>query len=217
MTTLFNKIYFYRNQNREWTGTKVKLKKIMLLAVIIIAPLIFLYIMVNQIQMYRYSQMEVPDNSEYLIILGARVKGTEPSVSLLHRIQVAAKYLQENQHTIAIASGGQGPGEEISEAEAIQRALIEEGIDRQRIKIENKSTSTFENISFSKEHIPDSSVVGIIVTNDYHLYRATLIANDHELNVRGLPAKAPISVIFQSYIREHLALTKYFLTKIIDL
>ncbi|WP_342429921.1 YdcF family protein [Neobacillus sp. FSL H8-0543] len=155
----------------------------------------------------------VPKSTEFIIILGARVKGTEPSLSLQYRIDAAADYLKLNPNTVAIASGGKGPGEDISEAEAIQIGLIAHGIDEARIILEDKSTSTVENIKFSQKMIPDNLNKGLLVTNDFHIYRAKLIAKDHGLKVEGLPAKTPTIAIPKSYLREYLAITKYYLIK----
>ena len=75
------------------------------------------------------AKQEVPNHADYIIILGARVKGDVPSLSLQYRIETAASYMMNNSETIAIASGGQGPGEDITEAEAIKRGLVEHGIN----------------------------------------------------------------------------------------
>lgn len=157
------------------------------------------------------AKMEVPKNADYLIILGARVKGTVPSLALQFRIDHAAVYLKENPDTIAIASGGKGPGEDISEAESIKRELIGHGIEESRIFLEDKSTDTYENIRFSKEFLPAKAESGLVVTNDFHIFRAKMIADNEDLQINGLPAKTPIQAVVKSYIREYLALTKYFM------
>ncbi|MBU8916910.1 YdcF family protein [Bacillus sp. FJAT-29953] len=151
------------------------------------------------------------NNADYLIVLGARVKGTEPSLTLASRIDAAAVYLKKNTSTIAIASGGQGPVEDISEAECIKRELQKLGINESRIVLEPKSTDTYENIHFSKKLIPISAKDGVVVTNDFHLYRALSLASDADLKVQGLPAGTPLIAVPKSYIREYLAITKYYL------
>ncbi|WP_442599580.1 YdcF family protein [Neobacillus sp. D3-1R] len=158
---------------------------------------------------------KAPNNVDYLIILGARVKGTIPSLALQYRIDKAAEYLTNNPNTIAIASGGQGEGEDITEAEAIKIGLMEQNITSTRIILEDKSTDTVENIYYSKKVIPNSSKTGILVTNDFHIYRAKQIARDQGLLVHGLPAKTPVVALFKSYSREYLAITKYYLYKYI--
>jgi uncharacterized SAM-binding protein YcdF (DUF218 family) len=139
------------------------------------------------------------------------VKGEVPSLALQYRIDAAADYMKKNKDTIAIASGGQGPGEEITEAEAIKRGLLSHGIPNNRILLEDQSTDTVENIRFSRKLIPEYLEEGLVVTNDFHLYRAKSIAKDQGLNIQGLPAETPAVAIPKSYGREYLAITKYYL------
>lgn len=161
----------------------------------------------------QYVNVVPPKDADYLIILGAKVNGENPSLSLKYRIDAAAMYAKENENTILIASGGQGPGEDITEAEAIKRVLVEKGISESRIYLEDRSTSTYENIKFSKEFIPEDAKLGIVVTNDYHLYRSIQIARDADLKVEGLPAKTPQITLLKAYSREYLSVTKYYLEK----
>ena len=83
----------------------------------------------------------------------------------------AAEYLKSHEKTIAIVSGGQGKGEDISEALAMKQGLMKQNIAEDRIIMEDKSTSTDENITFSKPLIPQYEK-GMIVTNDFHMFRA---------------------------------------------
>jgi uncharacterized SAM-binding protein YcdF (DUF218 family) len=161
-----------------------------------------------------HTNTEVPKHADYIIILGARVKGEVPSLALQYRIDAAASYLKINRESIAIASGGQGPGEDITEAEAIKRGLLAHGISSDRILLEDKSTDTVENIRFSKRLIPQNLKTGLLVTNDFHLYRAKSIAKDQGLNLEGIPAETPTVAIPKSYAREYLAITKYYLVNI---
>ncbi len=182
---------------------------------VVLAPIVLIYFIVLHVQIQRYSHMEVPKEADYLIILGAKVDGSVPSLSLQYRIEAAVDYLEDNPHTVAIASGGQGPGEDMTEAEAIKRELLARGIAESRIRLEDRSTSTSENIRFSKGLIPQKGNIGIIVTNHYHVYRAVSIARDQNLEVSGLTAKTPFISLPKSYIREYLAITKYYITNIL--
>lgn len=130
-----------------------------------------------------------PAGMDYLIVLGAKVEAEgQPSKALKRRIDAAAKYLMENPETMAIASGGQGSDEVISEAECIRNGLVELGIDESRILLENKSTTTSENMAFSMALMQEDAKVGI-VTNNYHVYRARLLAEHAGMeNVHGLAA-----------------------------
>ncbi|WML44227.1 YdcF family protein [Neobacillus sp. PS3-40] len=188
-------------------------KKRMVLTLSIVSAIGLIYIGILQFKIYQYSHKEVPKNASYLIILGARVKGTIPSLALKSRINAATKYLEVNKDTIVIASGGKGPGEKISEAESIKKELLKRNINESRILMENRSTDTYENIKFSKAFIPKTAKVGVVVTNGFHVYRSIIIGKNQNLNLEGLPAKTPKQVLVQLYIREYLALTKYFLTR----
>lgn len=168
-----------------------------------------------QFKISQYSHVEAPNNADYIIVLGARVKGTVPSLAFASRINAAAKYVKENENTIVIASGGKGSGEDISEAECIKRELVRQGINESRIILEDRSTDTYENIDFSKKLIPGDATSGLVVTNNFHLYRAISIARDHGLDVQGLPAKTPWKAVLKSYTREYLAITKFYLKRYI--
>lgn len=158
----------------------------------------------------QYSSEKAIKDADYIIVLGAKVNGTVPSLALQYRADAAAEYLKDNPNTIAVASGGRGPGEEITEAEAISRILQDHGIEESRIIKESKSTSTIENLTFSKALLPPSAKKGLIVTNDFHIYRSCMIAQDLGLDAKGLAAKTPASAILKSYTREYLAITNYY-------
>ncbi|MEH7010993.1 YdcF family protein [Neobacillus niacini] len=176
--------------------------------------IMLLYFAFLHYKIREHTNIEIPNHADYIIILGARVKGEIPSLALQYRIDAAASYLKKNKETIAIASGGKGPGEEITEAEAIKRGLLAHGINGNRILLEDKSTDTVENISFSKDLIPKHLQTGLLVTNDFHLYRAISISKDQGLSLKGIPAETPTIAIPKSYTREYLAITKYYLMKI---
>lgn len=189
-------------------------KRVFLLAGVFTA-IGLIYIGILQFKIIQYSNMKVPKNADYLIVLGARVKGTIPSLAFASRINAAAEYLKNNKNTLVIASGGQGPGEDISEAESIKRELVKKGISETRIILEAQSTDTYENINFSKRLIPQDAKLGLVVTNNFHLYRAVSIARDYGLEVQGLPAKTPWMAVVKSYFREYLAITKFYLKRYI--
>jgi uncharacterized SAM-binding protein YcdF (DUF218 family) len=188
-------------------------KKRMLTLLGVITVIDLIYVGTLHYKISQYSKVEPPENADYIIILGARVKGSVPSLALAGRINSAADYLKDNRNTMAIASGGKGPGEDISEAESIKRELVGKGIDEARIILEDRSTDTYENIEFSKAFIPENAKTGVVVTNNFHVYRSIMIAKGQYLDVYGLPAPTPIQAIPKSYIREYMAITKFYLKK----
>ena len=140
---------------------------------------------------------------EYIIVLGAHVRRTTPSAALRWRIEKAFEYLTENPDTIAILSGGQGKGEDISEAECMQRELIARGISESRLVLEDNSTSTAENMEFSFEIIGDLSARVGIVTNNFHVWRGLRSARAVGAeNVCGISAPFKNALLLHYMVRE---------------
>lgn len=150
-----------------------------------------------------------------IVVLGAGVRGTVPSLSLQERINAAYDYLIAHPDTVAVLSGGQGPGEEITEAACMYRELTRMGIDGSRLLLEENSTSTIENLRFSLEIAEKATGsrpnrIGI-VSSEYHLFRAGLFAKRLELESFGIPAKTtwfPLRLNY--YLREIVAVWKYW-------
>lgn len=148
------------------------------------------------------------ENADYLIVLGAGLRGERPSVVLRNRINAAAEYLLENPGSKVVVSGGQGSDELISEAEAMRRGLVELGIEETRIFMEDQSTSTNENLTFSKAYISDEASV-VIVTNKFHVYRACHLAREcGYTSVSGLGAENVRWLNPTNYLRECMAVFK---------
>lgn len=145
---------------------------------------------------------------EYLIVLGAQVKGTRISKALSQRLSQAAEYLQEHEDTIVIVSGGQGPGEDISEAAAMKAWLMSQGIGEERILEENRSVNTSQNIRFSKELMEDPEALVGIVSNDFHVFRAAHIAKAQGLNAVPIPAPSSLGMYPHYMMREAFAVVK---------
>lgn len=145
---------------------------------------------------------------EYLIVLGAQVKGTRVSKALEQRLSKAAEYLQEHEDAIVIVSGGQGSGEDISEAEAMKAWLVERGIAEERILEENRSVNTSQNIRFSKELMEDATATVGIVSNDFHVFRAVHIAKAQGLTAVPVPAPSSLGMYPHYMMREAFAVVK---------
>lgn len=129
---------------------------------------------------------------DFLVVLGAKVRVTGPSASLWDRIYGAYDYLIDHPDTIAVVSGGQGDDEHISEAQSMYDELVYLGIPADHIWMEDKSTSTLENLNFSLDIIEARTgtrpkTLGI-VSSEYHMLRAGLIAKDCGVEYVGIPA-----------------------------
>ena len=144
-------------------------------------------------------------DADYVIVLGAGLNGTKPSRSLADRLQATNDYLNAHPDSIAILTGGQGPGEDISEAQAMYDWLAAKGIEPERLIMEDKATSTEENLKFSFDIIGeelDSSSVAV-VSSEYHLHRAKTMARMLGVELCGIPARTSYPVLMTNYfIRE---------------
>jgi len=152
-----------------------------------------------------------------LIILGAGLINNNPSLILASRLNAAITYLQTREDTIIVTTGGLGQGQTITEADAMAKYLIARGIDERRILKEEASTNSFENINFAKKLLIENgmdvdNIKVAIVTNEFHLYRAKLIAQKAGLDPIGVSAVTPglhRKLIY--HFREALSLTNEFL------
>lgn len=145
-----------------------------------------------------------PSGSSTVIVLGCKVKGEVPSLMLGQRISAACRYLEANSDSVCIASGGKGADELISEAECIKRVLVEKGIAEERIILEDKSTSTDENIRFSIEKMKENGISGsvTIVTNEFHQLRAGMIAEKYGLEAYPVSARTARYLLPTYWLRE---------------
>ena len=156
------------------------------------------------------------DNSnlpvDAVIVLGAGVNGETPSAALQSRIDAAAAYLQTHPDVPVVLSGGQGPGERITEAEAMVRCL--EGGAENPLLPEDRSSSTAENFRFSKAVLEEwgldtETAVIAVVTNDFHCFRAHMIAQKQGLRTIDVPAELPWWWLTANYyLREAFAVVK---------
>ena len=153
-----------------------------------------------------------------VIILGAGVHGTVPSMTLRTRLDAALDYLADKPGLPVICSGGQGGGENISEAECMARYLLQRGIPEERIIREDRSTSTRTNFEYSRalmeERGIDTAKPFAYVTSDYHVYRAGRIAG--RADAVGVSSRLPDGAYYSAlelnyFVREAFALANELL------
>ncbi len=174
-----------------------------------------LLLIVGEVPVIRAASGTPCSDADWLIILGAGVNGTSPSLSMLNRLTAAKTYLDAHPGCTAIVSGGQGDGEDITEAEAMRRWLTAQGFPEGRIVAEERSTSTAENLANSLALIPDALNARIAVcSSDYHLYRAQLLARRLGVEVETVPAKTTLPFLRLNYfIRESLGVLYYHIVE----
>lgn len=173
-------------------------------------------------------------STDYVIVLGAQVRGDKLSRTLEYRLEKALQYAEVHPNTVLVLSGGQGPGEDISEASAMYEYLKEHGVPEYQMIKEENSRSTYENLVYSQILIsererdrralikelmaasgylvpPDDEVtirVGIITSN-FHVLRAKGIAKKIGLpNISGIAAKSDPVLFIHFCVRECFAILK---------
>lgn len=154
---------------------------------------------------------------DYVIVLGAQVRGTSPSRALRKRLDRALDYAKENPGTKFILSGGKGPDEGISEAQCMYNYLTERGMDRERLFLEDRSTSTRENLRYSDQvYSLKDQKVGIL-SNNFHIYRALLLAQKEGYRqAQGIPAPADPGMQPHNVLREICAVLAEYVRQGVD-
>ena len=200
----------YKKKHLPWNG----IWKILKIGIILFA-LWFLSFLAIVFMLYENSQRYDISEPEYLIILGASLDGDRPGLTLEQRLLTGLEYLKQHPEIPVIVSGGQGQGETITEAEAMSIFLRENGIPEERIILESASTSTAENFRFSasllKNRGESQPVKIMIVTNEFHLLRAAMLAERSGFISGRIPARTPLHVLPVNLLREYFALPKSLL------
>ena len=160
----------------------------------------------------------VPDfDRDYIIILGCRMKKDGSLTPLLKgRVDSALRFERTQaektgKHAVFVPSGGQGEGEVIPESEAMARYLLEKEIPADRILQENKSTSTFENMQFSKNVIEKhGGKIGkkkiAFATTNYHIFRGYVLAQKNGFDAKGISARTKFYFFPNAFLREFVGL-----------
>lgn len=144
---------------------------------------------------------------DHVIVLGAQVRGTVPSRALRRRMERAVAAAAENPDAVLILSGGQGRGEDITEAECMRNYLVEAGVEEERMILEDRSTSTHENLLFSDRLTGCSKGKCGIISNDFHICRALLMAKKAGYtDVYGIPAPGDPVMEAHYIVREGAAI-----------
>ncbi|GHT91197.1 hypothetical protein AGMMS49545_06580 [Betaproteobacteria bacterium] len=149
-----------------------------------------------------------------VIVLGSGIRGERIPVMLQRRLEGAQRYLQANPRAIVLVTGGQGYGEDIPEALAMQRALLAAGIEAHQILLEDQSRNTDENFANSKKilnkHFGGQTWRVSVVTSDFHMFRALATARRHGLDATSFNAPLDWYLRPGSFLRESLSIVKFW-------
>ncbi len=183
---------------------------------IIIAAGVCFFIVLEAMVLY-HARTDPATEPDCIIVLGAGINGREPSPILKTRLDAALSYLNRWPDKPVILSGGQGPDESVAEAEVMYRYLAGRGVSPERLYSETLSLCTEDNISYSFHVMEDIGInpresVVAIVSSDFHLCRAKLLAAAHGAHPVGVAAETPWLYLRVNYfVREAFATAGEFL------
>ena len=154
---------------------------------------------------------------DYIIILGCAIRKDGTLTPLLRgRVDKAlrferAQFQKTGKHAFFVPSGGQGADEVISEAEAMKRYLMEQGVPEEQILKEDKSVNTFQNMQFSgkviRNHAADLADKSIAFsTTNYHVFRGYVLAQKNGFYAQGLSAKTKFYFFPNAFLREFIGM-----------
>lgn len=161
---------------------------------------------------YAYQMLPVNKNLDYVIVLGSGLIGDKVPPLLKSRldkgIEIYSQQLSKGNHTKIVVSGGQGSDEIVPEAVAMKKYLVSQGIPELDILVEDKSTTTYENMKFSKNIMNNISknYSCIFVSNNYHVFRASIYARKAGLKANGVGAPTAFYFLPSALIREYIAI-----------
>lgn len=172
------------------------------------AGFVFFAVLEARVISWARTDSETPVSA--VIVLGAGVNGTAPSLSLQTRLEAALEYVRDKPGVPVVVSGSQGPGEAISEAECMARWLTARGLPPEQIILEEQADNTRENIRYSLELLGkrgiDTAADIAVVSSSYHLCRASTYMPESMVPVAArMPGRYwPVTVNY--YVREAFAL-----------
>ncbi len=150
------------------------------------------------------------ENADAAMVLGAAAYHMEPSPVYRERILHGIKLYNDGRVKKLLFAGGFGKGAEYSEGEVGRRFAVNQGVPPSDIIVETSSTSTVENIAFSRPVLEAHAIRSILLVSDpLHMHRALSIARNAGLNVE--PSPTPTSRFRSRKARlEFLARETYF-------
>jgi len=177
------------------------------------AGIVFALILTIMIVWYAFFHFPPKDAETTLVVLGCKINGNNPTVMLRQRLDSAYRALEKNPSLNCVVSGGQGPDEQFSESHIMREYLIGKGIAPERIREENRSTNTRENLIFSRQVIAENGwpETITIVTSGYHQCRAGLMAKRLDMKFYNQYAPTSFYLVPAYVVREYLGIVHLWL------
>ncbi|MBP2031782.1 uncharacterized SAM-binding protein YcdF (DUF218 family) [Clostridium algifaecis] len=152
---------------------------------------------------------------DYIMILGAGISGKNMLLVQLHRTEEGLKYIKKNPGIKVIVSGGQGSGEDISEAEAMRIYLVQHGVNNGNIIKEEKSKNTIENMKYTSEILRKidgrKNIRLAIVTSNFHVFRAKFLAKRCGFQTESISSPVNYLLLPNYCVREYFGIIKSFI------
>ncbi|MDQ0362007.1 YdcF family protein [Breznakia pachnodae] len=145
---------------------------------------------------------------DYIIVLGAAIKEDKPSTALRYRLDEAYEQYMKHPSATIICSGGKAENDEYSEAEVMRNYLVDLGVPKDKLILEDNSYTTYQNLKKSYALVDDKDAKFLIVTNNFHSFRAKLIADKLGMNAYSSPSQKIFGGFTSSYIREYFSVIK---------
>lgn len=210
---LFGSLFFGVVFALRWAEVKkiIMFPHFLIYIIYIFIAICFTIFVVIEAMIIKNMNSKPDDDCKYMIVLGCQIRGDMITKSLRMRLDVAYEYAVRNPEMIIIVSGGKGQGENTSEAEAMYKYLTQKGIDGDRIIKEEQSTNTDENMSYSAEFIENKEDKVAIVTSNFHIFRAKLLAKAKGLHNISAAASPSDKILLVNYmVREAIGVVKDF-------
>lgn len=205
IVTLFRDLIFMLIKKYKWAKI-VSMIILIFLGIGVIVAIILSVLMLTALT----PNIEPPKT---IIVLGAGLRGENPSPMLARRLDATIEFMEENPDSICIVSGGQGDNEVIPEALSMYNYMVGNGADKERILQENRSKNTLENIAFSKDILEEkghNSLDIAIATDSYHQFRASMVAKKAGYEqIYPVNASTDPRLIPTYWVREWFGIIKY--------
>lgn len=147
---------------------------------------------------------------DYIVIPGAKVNNQGPEPTLKARLDQALILALDNPNAKIVVSGGQGIDEPTTEATAMEKYLVDYGIDKDRIIKEDKATSTYENLLYVKNlNVIDDNDSVVVISSDFHLFRINFLLKRLDLEFMVAPSHNDFKL--KSVLREIMAIYKSYI------
>ncbi len=185
--------------------------RVMMLIVLLISIYLGFIFLCYLLYSYMYQKISFIKKVDYIIVLGSGLIGDRVPPLLKSRldkgIEIYKKQVEQGYKSKIIVSGGKGYDELVSEAYAMRKYLISQKIDNEDIVMEDKSTTTYENMKFSKALMGEfQNYSCVFVTNNYHVFRAAIYAGKVGLKISGVGSHTAFYFLPSALIREFIAI-----------